>query len=337
MSGSDLWKVIRDFLFSKANREFLIFLFFLVLSGVFWLFMTLNESYEKEFSIPVTITNIPKNVVLTSEETDTVKMTIRDKGITLATYMYGKGLKNLYVNFKAFAHSNGRGTVPASELQKLMYQQLANGSRITAVKPDKVEFFYNFGANKRIPVRWSGRVIPEELYFISRVQYWPDSIDVYASEEKLDSIRVAYTEPLNYVNFRDTLMVNAHLAKIKGVKMVPDAIKVGFYTDVLTEESIDGIPVRGHNMPEGKTLRTFPAKVSVRFVTGVSVYSQLKPEDFIVVADYKELSKHPSEKCKIHLIKSPAGISRARLEINEVDYLIEEGTTGAATEAVGTE
>ena len=326
MSGSDLWKIIRDFLFSKANKEFLIFLFFLVLSGVFWLFMTLNETYEKEFSIPVTISNIPKNVVLTSEETDTVKMTIRDKGITLATYMYGKGLRSLSVNFKQFAHPNGRGIIPILELQKLMYQQLANGSKITAVKPDRMEFFYNFGANKRIPVRWSGRVIPEELYFISRVQYWPDSIDIYASKDKLDSIRVAYTEPLNYVNFRDTLMVNAQLAKMKGVKMVPDVIKIGFFTDVLTEESIDGVPVQGINMPEGKTLRTFPAKVKIRFVTGVSVYSQLNPEDFIVVADYKELSKNPSEKCKIYLMKSPSGISRAHLDITEVDYLIEEET-----------
>lgn len=326
MNGRNLWTVIRDFLFSTANREFLIFLFFLILSGAFWLFMTLNETYEREFNVPVTITNIPKNVVLTSDETDTIKMTIRDKGITLVSYMYGKVLKNLTVNFMTFAHNNGKGTVPGSELQKLMYQQLASGSKITAVKPDKYEFFYNYGAHKRVPVRWSGRVIPEELYFISRVQYWPDSIDIYASEEKLDSIRTAYTEALNHVNFRDTLTINAQMEKVKGVKMVPDVVKISFFTDVLTEESIDNVPVKGINMPKGKVLRTFPAKVKVRFVTGVSVYSQLKPEDFLVVADYNELSIRPAEKCKIYLKKSPTGISRARLDISEVDYLIEEET-----------
>ena len=327
MKLRDIYNSISNFLFSRANREFLIFLFFLALSGIFWLLMTLNETYEKEFSIPVTIVNIPKNVVLTSDETDTVKMTIRDKGITLATYIYGKGLKNLQVNFKAFAHGSGKGTVPASELQKLLYQQLANGSKITSVKPEKLEFFFNFGAKKRVPVRWSGRIIPEDLYFISRVQYWPDSVDIYASQEKLDSIRMIYTEPLNYVNFRDTLMIDAQLTKMKGVKIVPDVVKLGFFTDVLTEESLGGIPVTGINMPEGKTLRTFPAKVSVRFVTGVSVYRQLKPEDFTVIADYDEINLHPSEKCNIYLKKTPPGISRARLEVNEVDYLIEEGVT----------
>ena len=67
MESRKPWQIIRDFLYSKTNKEFLIFLFFLALSGFFWLFLTLNESYEKEFAIPVTITDIPKNVMLTSE------------------------------------------------------------------------------------------------------------------------------------------------------------------------------------------------------------------------------------------------------------------------------
>ena len=44
---TDTLHTIRDFLFSKTNREFLIFLLFLLLSGIFWLMMTFNETYEK--------------------------------------------------------------------------------------------------------------------------------------------------------------------------------------------------------------------------------------------------------------------------------------------------
>jgi hypothetical protein len=319
-----VWRVIKNFLFSKSNKEFLLFLFFLILSGVFWLFMTLNETYEQEFAIPVTITNVPKNVVLTSDETDTVRVTIRDKGITLVTYMYGDVLKDIRINFNSYARNNGTGIISSAELQKLAYQQLANGSTITAIKPEKMEYYFNYGAKKRVPVRWSGRVIPDELYFISRVQYWPDSVDVYASTEKLDSITTMYTEQLNYANFRDTLFVNVHLARGKGVKTVPDMIKVGFFTDVLTDEDIEGVPIQGINMPPGKVLRTFPARVTVHFVTGVSVYKNLRPEDFTVVADYYEMKANPSEKCRIYLKKAPPGISRAHLSIDAVDYLIEE-------------
>lgn len=319
-----IWRLFRDFLFSRTNKELLIFVFFIALSGIFWLSMTLNETYEQEFSIPVTVVGVPKNIVLTSEETDTIRMTIRDKGITLAAYMYGDMLKNVKINFKPYAHNNGTGIVTTSELQKIVYQHLVSSSKIISTKPDKLEFFYNYGANKRVPVRWTGRVIPEDLYFISRVKYYPDSVDVYASQALLDSISVVYSEHLNYVNFRDTLVVNANLEKIKGVKMVPDHIKMEFFTDVLTEEKLDGIPVEGINMPPGKILRTFPMKVTVSFVTGVSVYRSLKPEDFTIVADYDEIAAKPSEKCRIYIKKSPPGISRVHLNINEVDYLIEE-------------
>lgn len=319
-----VWLLIRDFLFSKANKEFLIFLFFLILSGSFWLFMTLNETYEREFIIPVSVVGMPKNVVLTSEETDTVRMTIRDKGITLTTYMFGDVLKKVKVNFKSYYHGNGTGTISAGELQKLVYQQLASSSKIISTKPDKLEFFYNYGSKKRVPVRWSGRVIPEQLYFISKVAYSPDTVEVYAPQEKLDSINIVYTEPLNYINFRDTLTVHANLLKIKGVKMVPEQVKVDFCTDVLTEEKLEGVPVEGINMPPGKILRTFPTKVTVHFVTGISVYRNLKVEDFKVVADYNEMVTNPSAKCHIYLKKSPQGISRVHLNIDEVDYLIEE-------------
>ena len=323
MNVKRLWQVISDFVFSNANRDFLVFLFFLGLSGIFWLSLTLNDTYEREFSIPVSVVDIPKNAVLTSDEVDTVKMTIRDKGIILVAYQYGDYLKRLRIPFKNYTRNNGSGSVPAAELQKLVYQQLVSSSKITACKPDKLEFFYNYGTNKKVPVRWSGRVIPEELYFISRVDYLPDSVTVYASDEKLDSINMVYTETLNYANFRDTLTISCNLAKIKGVKIVPEKVKINFYTDVLTEENIEGVPIQGINLPDGKALRTFPAKVTVSFVTGVSVFRNLTPDDFTVVADYNEIKRHPSEKCRITLKNVPQGISRARLDVTLVDYLIE--------------
>ena len=306
MGIGTIWHYIRNYLFSKFNRELLIFLFFLFLSGVFWLSLTLNETYEQEFAIPVTITDVPKNAVLTSDEVDTVRMTIRDKGIVLAAYHYGDYLRNIQFSFRNYTRNNGTGLIAAQDIQKTIYQHMLSSSKIVSMKPEKLEFYYNYGTKKQVPVRWNGRVIPEELYFIS-----------------LDSINMVYTEPLNYANFRDTLIVNCHLSKLRGVKMVPDHIQVSFFTDVLTEERIEGIPIEGINMPEGKVLRTFPAKVSVTFVTGVSVYRNLRPENFTVVADYQEIKQNPSEKCRIYLKDVPAGISRAKLETTMVDYLIE--------------
>ena len=305
------------------SKQILIFLFFLVLSGVFWLFLTLNESYEQEIKVIYKIKGIPKNVVLTSHEIDTIRVTIRDKGWVILRYLYND-YRSVNINYKNYDRGNGSGIASSSEIKRLIAKQLETSTIVNSIKPDRLEFFYNNGERKRVPVRWAGRVIPEQLYFISHVQYMPDSVDIYSSREKLDSIKVIYTEALNYAGFRDTLIVDCKLSHQKDVKVVPENIRIGFYTDVLTEESIDGVPIKAINMPEGKVLRTFPPKVKIRFITGVSQFRTLRPEDFIVIADYKEISQHPSEKCNIYLKTVPHGISRATLETKKVDYLVEE-------------
>ena len=58
-----LSKKIKDFLLSDKSREFLIFLFFFLIAGGFWLLQTLNIDYEAEFSIPVRMKDLPNNVV----------------------------------------------------------------------------------------------------------------------------------------------------------------------------------------------------------------------------------------------------------------------------------
>lgn len=319
-------RLFRSFLFSKVNREFLIFLFFLLISGGFWLMMALNESYEQDVSFPVHITGVPKDVMLTSDDVDTVRFTVRDKGTQLLTYLYDESIRHLKVNFKTYDRGNGTGVIPASDLQKIVQQRLSQSAKITAMKTERINIYYNTGASKRVPVRWSGRVIPEHMYFISHVGYSVDSVTVYASERLLDSIKTVYTEPLNYAGFRDTLNVSCRLQKKEGVKVMPDRINITFYTDVLAEVSIDDVPITGINMPKGKVLRTFPSRVTVTFVSGVNKYKNITADDFTVAADYNEIMQRSSEKCNIYLKRTPPGISRATLQLTQVDYLIEEET-----------
>jgi len=320
----DLFRHIRHFLFGWANREFLIFLFFLVVAGIFWLLTTLNESFEQEVKIPVRFINVPKNVVITSGEEDTLRVTVRDKGISLITYLYNKEQQPIDIDFYRFTQNNGRGSVPNSDLLRLVNAKLPASAKAISVKPDTEVFFYNNGEKKVVPVTYKGQVEPDMLYFISHITYSPDSITIYTSEDNFDNISMVYTQPIREKGFRDSLIVKARLEKKEGVKMVPDEVTVHFYADMLTEVSIDNVPIVGINMPEGKTLRTFPAKVTVSFVTGMKNYQTMTSNDFLIVADYNELKTDSAAKCNIYLRRQPEGIQRIKLETNQVDYLIEE-------------
>ena len=63
----NMWRAlekVRNLLLRILNKQFLIFLFFLILSSVFWLIMTLNETYEKEMTIPLRLAGVPRKVVI---------------------------------------------------------------------------------------------------------------------------------------------------------------------------------------------------------------------------------------------------------------------------------
>jgi hypothetical protein len=321
-----IFNSIRNFLFSRANREFLLFLCFLALASVFWLMIRLNETYEVEVKTVVKYVNVPKQAVLTSGDTDTLRVTISDKGFYVLTYVYSQKRTPLTIDFSQYSKqtSSGMGTVSNSDLQKLLASKLPTSTKIISVKPDKLVFYYNDGVSKRVPVVWHGNVKPQQLYFVANTRIEPDSVTVYASKQKLDSIKVVYTEELDYTDFRDTLNITASLTTKPGVKVVPNRVSISFITDVLTEGKIDGIPIEGINMPEGKVLRTFPSKLGVRFVTGMKNYQGLTSDDFRIVADYKEFSETPSSKCNVVLVAKPEGVSNVRLEADQVDYLIEE-------------
>ena len=116
--------IVRKSLFKLVNKDFLIFLFFLALSAVFWLLMTLNETYEKEVRIPVSIVNVPDNVVLISPSTDTMKVVVRDKGLVLLGYEYRDVLRPLRINFKSYVRGTESASITSAELQRFIYQQL---------------------------------------------------------------------------------------------------------------------------------------------------------------------------------------------------------------------
>lgn len=316
--------MVRNFLFSSANREFLTFFFFLVLSTIFWLMTALNETYEREIGVPAYLVNIPKNVVVTSDMEDTVRVTVRDKGFALLAYTYGEGIRPINVNFQsAITRQSGYGVVSSQELMKMINQRFSGSSKIVQVKPDRLDFHYNYGLSRQVSVKMSGHVVPGKSFYLARTRFWPEKVTVYGSKQALDSLRFVKTVPINITNFNDTVLRTVALETIKGVKIVPNTVRIGLYPDILTEENIE-VPITAINMPEGKVLRTFPQRVTVNFIVGASMFRSISPEQFAVVVDYNEIIDHPSDKCSIHLRETPQGVRNARLKITQVDYLIEE-------------
>ena len=315
--------MVRNFLFSSKNKQFLIFLFFLILSGIFWLMETLNETYDEEFPVAVRLVGIPKNVVITTPMSDTVRVTIHDKGFMLLGYATSRRLRPLVLRFDNYADGEtGRGVVPMVDIQRQIRQQLFSSSTITSIKSDRLNFYFNYGRKKVVKIMLAGNIVPAKDYYLSHVQFWPDKVTIYASKAKLDSIQTVMTDFLRIANFSDTVTRVVRIRPIEGVKITPSKVKITLFPDILTEATME-VPIAAINVPQGTVVRTFPQRVNVTFTVGASLYRQVKASDFRVVADYKDIAAHPSDKCNLYVTQRPRGVSNVRLEMEQVDYLIE--------------
>ena len=319
-SVRNILKAVRNFLFSGLNKEFLIFLFFLALSGAFWLLMTLNETMEREFKIPMRLTGVPRNAVITGELPDTVRVTVRDKGFTLVTYDF----RPLVFRFSNYADEDeGKGVIPLTDVQKQVLSQMYGSSKLLQVKPGAFDFYFTYGTSKKVPVVFRGKITTSKSYYLAHTEFYPSMVTVYANKQQLDKLQTVEIEPFNYRNLQDTIRQAVKIRKIRGVKIVPPTVRLSVYPDVLTEEAIE-VPITAINMPPGMVLRTFPSKVTVRFTIGASLFRTIKPSLFKVVVDYEELAANPSDKCTLQLRSVPRSVSKASLEIDRVDYLLEQ-------------
>lgn len=316
---------IKDFLLDRKNREFLIFLFFFALSAVFWLLQTLNETFETEVVVPLKLNNVPSNLIITSDLPDELHVTVQDKGSILMKYLYGQPLTPVTVDYKNydFGGMAGRVQVQEAEVRRAIAAQLFSSTRIQSIKPDTLEFFYNRGLKKKVPVLISGVIEPAQQYYLRHVVAKPDSVVVFAPSSILDTLQAAYTQNFYQAGLVESKNLQIPVRPIRGAKFIPDVLDVQIDVDIYTEKTVE-VPIVGVNFPADKDLRTFPSKVKVTFKVGSKSYKSITADDFVLVISYEELINNESSKIPLHLKSIPEGVSSVRIHPSEVDYLLEQ-------------
>lgn len=316
---SNIQTTIRNF-FSK---EFFIFLFFLLVSAAFWFMSTLNDTYEREYPFAVEITDVPRDIVITQPLPDTIRVTLRDKGFNLLRLAFTDVLTPIQLHFDTYAAANGRGIVNPADVQKILRNRLEETTSVTSVKSNSWEFFYNHGASKKVPVFVDGQLLPARNYYVTNTMISPDSVIVYAALPALDTIRAVYTATQNITGIKSSFTKQVKLQYITGAKIVPDNVKMTVLADQMTEVTVN-VPITPVNVPEGMSLKTFPARMNITVAVALKRANTIRPELFSLVADYNDIPQNPNEKIRLRIQTQPTTVIRASLQSPKVDYVIEK-------------
>lgn len=316
-------KRIRNFLLSSRNREFLIFLLFLFVSACFWLLQTLKNSFETTISIPITLVNVPKDVIITQNPPANLRISIKDKGtILLSTILYKK-FAPITINFSQYENSKSIVKINTAGFIKRIISQLSSSTKILAIRPDTIEYIYSIGQHKKVPVHFNGNVSASMQYYVTDTFCSPESVTVYAPPHILKHIIEAKTKFSSFSNLSDTLRRTLEMEPVQGVKFEPQHAIVTFPIDILTEKMIE-VKVIGVGLPAHKLLRFFPSKVQVSFLVGLHRFKYIHDSDFTIEVSYDQVVKNNTSKCHLELKTRPYGINHVRIIPTDIDYLIEE-------------
>lgn len=321
-----LGDAVKNYLLSKKSREFFVFAFFFLVSAGFWFIQTLNDTFDMEVQVPIAITNVPDEIIITDDLPSPLRVTVRDKGMGLMRYYRKRSKTPLLVDFKDHLKEPGgigRVILPSAEVQKLLSTYLLSSTRIVAIHPDTIDYYYNYGAKKRVPVVLQGQVGANPLYYIADVKCDPDSVTVLAPLSVLDTIQAARIDvsEITDLTHNDTHVLKVY--KTKGIKFLPDEVKVTSAVDMYTEKSVT-VPIVGINFPGDKSLITFPSTAKVTFRIGTKLYKEIDENDFVVAVTYEELLQSSENNFRLHLRSVPDGVSQVRISPEKVDFLIEQ-------------
>ncbi len=321
--GKQIKNIIRNSLLRLASKEFLVFLFFLIISSLFWVALTFKEQMEKEISIPFVITNLPKNTIIVDTGADSLKVTVRDDGYNIARLFYSD-IKPITADFVKYAKSDGSIVVSSSEVLKKVKQRIGSQAQVVSIKPERIEAYYNNGDHIYVPVEIYGKVLAADGYFTTDTVITPDSVKIYSTANILKDITSVKTQYVNLEEIKSKASTKVRLQRISGVKMEPEIVTVVATADLFTEKTVE-VPITPVGVPEGMTFLTFPKEVSVTFVTRSALVSQIKPSDFKIEVRYEDVKNDSVRKfAPLYLVQTPRSVKNVRKAIDKVDYLIEK-------------
>lgn len=315
---------IRDLMNDPQFKQFLVFLFFVFLSLVFWLMQSMQSQREKRFVLPITLVDVPTDVVVTDGLPPHLEFTLHDKGWQLARYAFQTKLVPLQLSFASFDRGGvaDHVVVKPGDVVQLLQLQLKPTTRVAGLMPDTLEVYYTRQPHRRLPVKVMGQVGTTPQHYLVQVSAAPDSVDVYALPSVLDTLQWVGTELLDWTNLTDTHTDSVRLVHARGVMVKPEQVYVRASVGYFVEKSVE-LPIVGKNFPADKVLRAFPSKVRLTFRVGENESARDWKNLFEVGVDYNELVKDKSTKCRPQVTSLPLGVDNVRLQPQVIDYLIE--------------
>ncbi len=316
-----LWDKLRDKMKeSPRTRSILLYLVFVVISAVFWSFLTFNSDIQLDMEVPVEI-NMPPNVHSLTKVPDTLTVTVKDRGYRFLSYLFHQ-TPTLTLRFSDYSDGSSYFKVDQSHLKKALAHILNKHAVIVSVLPESINIKFTDLPGKKVPVKADIIVEPRDDYTQNGALIQSqDSVLLFSDAKTLNEINEVYTYHVKETDLTDTLRRKVMIAPLNGAITEPRAIDIMVPIEKLKTQT-RSVKIAVRNAPAGVKMLLFPSDIEVTYRSPVS---RIKDDAGItLVVDYNSLNFNShSNRVKVMIGEAPAVYQNVELSQDSVEYIIE--------------
>lgn len=316
---SNLFSRIGSALRSNRGRDVLTYLMFVAVAFVFWVFMSLDSEVQREFDVPLEITETPDSVTLIGHLPPTLTVSVKGKDSQLLRFLWGNPPT---IRFKWNDNiSDRRLFIPATRLDTRLREYFGSGVDLVACRPDSLAIPYTTMPGVKVPLKVQADIKTNLQYIVSGPLHADvDSVTLYSESGIPHSLQYVSTEPLITSGLKDTTRFEIKIKPIIGVRIIPDRVNVTVPVEPLISRKRT-VVIEPQGVPAGKHLVTFPSRVEVSYLVPMSSYNEELPvKAFVEYADVH----NPGNKIPVTLSMLPSIYHSVSVSPDMVEYIIED-------------
>lgn len=310
-----LQKVSRE----KGRTQY--FLFFLLLSFVFWFFTKFSRTYSEVVVFELKLEQMPTGVLPILSQPLTIEATLNASGFQLLYYALIDNRLTLDMTSGNF--SGGTASLPLGSQFQSMQEQLLGDTKIINYFPATVEFDYQEQYTKRIALRAPALTYALGFSAVS-IRFSPDSIDLIGPKEEVQKISVLMPEFESSNAIKESFTAKVTLPELPPlVSATQKAIEMQVKVDRFSEKHFQ-LPIRIKNRPAGKVYKFYPEKINVVLLAPLSTLKTMDSTALSIGVNFSSVKGTGETTLPLQLFSFPPEAQNIRWTPKEVEYLIRE-------------
>lgn len=309
---------------SAKGRSIFTFMIFLLISTIFWFMMTLNETVQRDYRLPVEINGIPEGTTFITRPLQHIDVSVKDKGRALIKYDWGNPPK-VRIKYQDFiVKGDNRIVINQEMLGNSIRNSFGSGCEILSIRPDSINLITTSRPGDRLPIFFDISAATEPQYIAyGEMKCKYDSVTVYSLNGIPSSMLNVQTEHVTLRDLTDTTTIEIALKSPAGTRVEPSRISVTIPVEPLvTKKRI--LPVHVINKPQNVTVHTFPANIELEYLVPMSLFKNDVATP-VAVINYRDIDIDATT-AHVNLTQIPDYYHNIKCTPAEVEYLTEKSS-----------